>query len=402
MVFIYLCIHMNMVDSSSCSNQNAAHAICDSNKGDKLLCDKSSDIIKLQPIVSAAKGDEDGTFNNVDLENDRRTKVFFVESSKTDYLHQRQACAIESMVETQRSGRAGKKSNILVIVVMTSSVLNIEANNASQQIYKRYIAPFRNAPHNAPVVFRYAGEYPPDSILLDTPLDTDGLWGYITSNPDDSFRIAHISDTFRLALIYRFGGWYADFDTVSLKSLDELGEGIFFSTDHIGFNMADNNTAELANGFFGFVGKPFRKSKFLYRAMELFPSRYNREVWTSGGSGVLSQALRDHCYISDAAANTTMMGHHDSEDKCQGIHVIEPYNFFPIPWQVGLHLLTPPRTEKEWKNTFRKSYSVDFYRSSLGITRSIMKPKFYGSKLPAYAYLGPKYCPLSFYSEKFF
>ena len=28
--------------------------------------------------------------------------------------------------------------------------------------------------------------------------------------------------------------------------------------------------------------------------------------------------------------------------------------------------------------------------------------KYYGRKIPAYAYLGPKYCPMSFYSENTF
>ena len=136
--------------------------------------------------------------------------------------------------------------------------------------------------------------------------------------------------------------------------------------------------------------------------MELFPYRYNRDKWSSGGSDVLSQTLLEHCHISDAAGNTTAEGSHDSGDKCQGIHVIEPYHFFPIPWFAGLHLLTPPRTVKEWQKTFENSYSVDFYRSSLEIKKNIMKPKFYGGKLPAYAYLAPRYCPLSLHSEKFF
>ena len=29
----------------------------------------------------------------------------------------------------------------------------------------------------------------------------------------------------------RYGGWYADIDTVSLKPLEGLGEGIFLSSD---------------------------------------------------------------------------------------------------------------------------------------------------------------------------
>ena len=31
----------------------------------------------------------------------------------------------------------------------------------------------------------------------------------------------------------------------------------------------------IANGFFGFVGKSFKKSEFLYRTMELFAAQVN-------------------------------------------------------------------------------------------------------------------------------
>ena len=31
--------------------------------------------------------------------------------------------------------------------------------------------------------------------------------------------------------LIRFGGWYADIDTVSLKPLEDLGEGVFLSSD---------------------------------------------------------------------------------------------------------------------------------------------------------------------------
>ena len=54
---------------------------------------------------------------------------------------QRQACAVESMVDTQASGTK-EKGGILVVVVMTSDVLKLDANNATRQIYRKYVAPF--------------------------------------------------------------------------------------------------------------------------------------------------------------------------------------------------------------------------------------------------------------------
>ncbi len=34
--------------------------------------------------------------------------------------------------------------------------------------------------------------------------------------------------------------------------------------------------------------------------------------------------------------------------------------------------------------------------------QKILRPKFYGKTMPAYAALGPDFCPLSFFSEKMF
>ena len=56
------------------------------------------------------------------------------------YSDKRQACAIESAVVTQNKG---KNNRILVVVVMTNDVLNVNGNNATRQIYDRYIEPFR-------------------------------------------------------------------------------------------------------------------------------------------------------------------------------------------------------------------------------------------------------------------
>ena len=56
------------------------------------------------------------------------------------YSDKRQSCAIESAIATQNKGKHNK---IVVIVVMTNDVLNVNANNATRQIYYRYIEPFR-------------------------------------------------------------------------------------------------------------------------------------------------------------------------------------------------------------------------------------------------------------------
>ena len=88
-----------------------------------------------------------------------------------------------------------------------------------------------------------------------------------------------------------------------------------------------------------------------------------------------------------------------SVENCHGIHVLQPFNFYPMSWTEATELFVKRRSEQEWENILDNSYSIDFYRTSSNNTTPITKPKYYGKKIPAYSYLGPKYCPLSFYSE---
>ena len=91
-----------------------------------------------------------------------------------------------------------------------------------------------------------------------------------------------------------------------------------------------------------------------------------------------------------------------SAEKCQGIHILESYYFFPMSWMEATDMAIEKISAKEWEIIVKDSYSIDFYRSSSNNTTPIRKLKYYGRKIPAYAYLGPKYCPLSFYSENTF
>ena len=99
----------------------------------------------------------------------------------------------------------------------------------------------------------------------------------------------------------------------------------------------------IANGFYGFIGSSFRKSKFLLRAMEHFATRvnvglimilyilsnlmpphdlqdmtktnrkikmtnnnvpslfkFNNKLWESGGSTVFTKTLREYCQIPNS------------------------------------------------------------------------------------------------------
>ena len=91
-----------------------------------------------------------------------------------------------------------------------------------------------------------------------------------------------------------------------------------------------------------------------------------------------------------------------SPERCQGYELVDPKYFFPFPWLQANELSESSKTLDEWEEFFSEAFSVDFFRSSMGNTRKVMRPQYYGKRRPAYSYLGPKFCPLSFFSERTF
>ena len=111
--------------------------------------------------------------------------VVFIETSGRDHLLIRQACSIES------AGQQNPTSPI--IILMNSTVLNLEANNATFQLYQLKEALNLN--------FYSISNW--DLVVKDTPLEDDDIKKKVLSS---SKRINHVADAFRLAVIYKIGG----------------------------------------------------------------------------------------------------------------------------------------------------------------------------------------------------
>ena len=75
--------------------------------------------------------------------------MFFIESSDRDHLLTRQTCAVESAIRNSKIDQ--------FYVVMTSPILNVTANNATCQLFKRHTN----------VIFRHVNL---DLLFKDTPL----------------------------------------------------------------------------------------------------------------------------------------------------------------------------------------------------------------------------------------
>merc|ERR1712086_862902 len=99
-----------------------------------------------------------------------------------------------------------------------------------------------------------------------------------------------------------------------------------------------------------------------------------------------------------------MMKNEVNAENCQGVTVLPPKYFYPRPWMFA-NALFDKLTGDDWDSLFKDTYAVHFYASS-SPTRKILRPKFYGKKVPAYSYLGVQHCPIrkilrpKFYGKK--
>ena len=92
-----------------------------------------------------------------------------------------------------------------------------------------------------------------------------------------------------------------------------------------------------------------------------------------------------------------------TRENCQGMEVLSPDSFFPVPWYEASTLWSLRQSTEDWENQFKNSYTVHFYQSSWRHDEEIQRPEFYDESLyPSYVPLALKHCPLSYYSDDTF
>ena len=141
---------------------------------------------------------------------------------------------------------------------------------------------------------------------------------------------------------------------------------------------------------------------FLQTAIKYFKSMFVNGVWASSGPVVLSKALDDIC--GQLNKQTRPLNPIDySRTLCSGMRVVEPRLFYPVNWFHASEL-QQSRLKEHWEELFKKSLVVHFYGSSQegsgGGVQRVLRPNNYGKEKPAMTYLGPRECPLSFYSTR--
>jgi lactosylceramide 4-alpha-galactosyltransferase len=129
-----------------------------------------------------------------------------------------------------------------------------------------------------------------DKYVNDTPLQN--LTGFLASHPSRNtinsyYHIAHVSDALRLVTIYKYGGFYSDLDTITIRNLEPL-------VNYCGFCFENQEQTELTNSFF--VCK--KRHPVLHRLMDMYMKDYDGS-WITVGPQLISKHLPIFCNASN-------------------------------------------------------------------------------------------------------
>ena len=142
-------------------------------------------------------------------------------------------------------------------------------------------------------------------------------------------------------------------------------------------------------------------------ALNGFKEAFHHDEWASGGPDLLQRCLLTICGFGPDVPKTDvvrMTKERFNQEWCGGISVLEYNSFYPFGWMQHERLLDR-KTKQELYDILQQSYGVHFFHSSpkpRAADRSIMKPKYYGARKPAYLVLAVDHCPVAVWSKKFF
>jgi len=280
-------------------------------------------------------------------------QMFFLETSGKSRLSPRQSCSIES---------AAKFSNMHVRVILLNNTLDL-TDNSTCYLYK-----------TVPNVEFYTVDL--STIFEDTP-----LLSLIQSKAfkESCCKIEHQSDALRLALVFKYGGWYSDLDAVTIRDLSKFKNVI--GVQRISGNAED--LPQLANGEFQFE----KKHPVLWEAMTSGAKSFTGTNRVEIGPPLLTQAV------------ATLYDNWDMKSvKNENILILPLNTFYPVEWfNTGALWPSYPMGCSDWSRLFENSSQVHFFGSQTDNAIVDHDPSH-----QAYAALGPKYCPVSIWSSETF
>jgi lactosylceramide 4-alpha-galactosyltransferase len=157
-----------------------------------------------------------------------------------------------------------------------------------------------------------------DDYLYNTPLHN--LTNFLRSHKswkatNSYYHMAHVADALRLATVYKYGGFYSDLDTITIRNFEPL-------SNYCGFCFDNWQHTDLTNSFF--VCK--KSHPILHRLMEMYLADYDGK-WTTVGPLLIKKHLPVFCNVS----NADLLVGKSQQRKCNVVTF--PYMYHtPIHW----------------------------------------------------------------------
>ena len=288
------------------------------------------------------------THKNVEM-----NQIFFLETSGRSKLSPRQSCSVES---------AAKFSKLQVQVILFSNILDL-TDNSTCYLYS-----------SVTNVRFYTVDL--HKIYKDTPLQ------HLVASQKfqkSKFHITHQSDALRLALIFKYGGFYSDLDAITIRDLSNF-HNVIGATK---INARHDTFAHLNNGVFHFEAK----HQILLQTMKMFTRVFTGSRRGEVGPMLITKTVKEYFQLENI-----------ERLKTKTLEVTPIETFHPIKAFDAIQLWSiQPKSFAQWFTLFKNSSMVHFYASQTN--------KWFVERDPsheAYAVLGPRYCPTSYWSAENF
>ena len=292
------------------------------------------------------------------LYSESKYNMFFFETKMDKkYLTERQLCSIESAA----------KNN-------PNAVINLYSSDA--QIHPSFLKQYPNIK-----VHKLVAEH----ILKDTPLEK---WYKLKKEIviNSPFAVVHTSDILRVAILWKIGGYYTDFDTLTVRSVEPLlkypGVGYLFEANNHSMNNAIMNFP--------------RHHPFLTAAMDDIVRGYKPKIWGHHGPLLMIRTFKKHCK-TDQIYKKLMFDKIELENDAKqnnvkrkkylcDVHILENNFFNPHTIQT---------THKLFKANFTMSIDkcIDVFTIHLFNTNS---EKYKIERNSFYEYMARIHCPIAY------
>lgn len=143
---------------------------------------------------------------------------------------------------------------------------------------------------------------------------------------ESNFVVVHVSDAFRLLLLWKYGGVYYDTDVISLLTVENQPQN---------FACDDGEGDILSNAIIRLDAKIGRH--FAETFMDYMSDHYNGAEWGTNGPIVITKCLSQMCRTNSTKEMIKM-------EQCDGFHVLAQKTCYPVDWW-------------HWKKLFDERYA---------------------------------------------